>query len=49
MPLHPEYDAMLQQLAAKPGPRMSDMPIADARAMYRMMRPAAPELAVAQG
>ena len=40
MPLHPEYDAMLKQLAATPGPALSDMPVADARAMYRMMRPA---------
>ena len=46
MPLHPEYDAMLKQLAAAPGPALSDMPVSDARAMYRMMRPAAPELAV---
>ena len=28
MPLHPEYDAMLKQLAATPGPAMSDMPVA---------------------
>ena len=48
MPLHPEYDAMLKQLAATPGPAISDMPVADARAMYRMMRPAAPDLAVAK-
>ena len=48
MPLHPEYDAMLKQLAATPGPALSDMPVADARAMYRMMRPAAPDLAVGQ-
>jgi len=47
MPLHPEYDAMLKQLAATPGPALSDMPVADARAMYRMMRPAAPDLEVA--
>ena len=46
MPLHPEYDAVLKQLAATPGPALSDMPVADARAMYRMMRPAAPDLAV---
>jgi acetyl esterase len=48
MPLHPEYDAMLKQLAATPGPALSDMPVADARAMYRMMRPATPDLAVAK-
>ncbi len=48
MPLHPEYDAMLKQLAATPGPALNDMPVADARAMYRMMRPAAPDLEVAK-
>jgi acetyl esterase len=46
MPLHPEYDAMLKQLAETPGPALSDMPVPDARAVYRMMRPAAPDLAV---
>ena len=49
MPLHPEYDAMLKQLAATPGPAIDGMPVADARAMYRMMRPAAPDLAVGEG
>ena len=49
MPLHPEYDAMLKQLAATPGPALTDLPVADARAMYRMMRPAAPDLAVGEG
>ena len=48
MPLHPEYDAMLKQLAATPGPAINEMPVSDARAMYRMMRPAAPDLAVAK-
>ena len=46
MPLHPEYEAMLKTLAATPGPALSDMPVPDARAMYRMMRPAAPDLEV---
>jgi acetyl esterase len=46
MPLHPEYDAMLKQLAAVPGPALTELPIADARAAYRMMRPAAPDIAV---
>ncbi len=48
MPMHPEYVALLQQLAAEPGPALSDMPVSDARAMYRLMRPAAPELEVAR-
>ena len=47
MPLHPEYDAMLKQLAAVPGPALTELPLADARAGYRMMRPAAPDIAVA--
>jgi acetyl esterase len=47
MPLHPEFAAMLAQLAATPGPAISDLPVADARAMYRMMRPVAPDLQVA--
>src|SRR5258705_12068649 len=46
MPLHPEYDAMLKQLAAVPGPALRDLPTAEARAGYRMMRPAAAEIAV---
>jgi len=46
MALHPEYDALLKQLAATPGPAISDMPVADGRATYRMMRPAAPALDV---
>jgi acetyl esterase/lipase len=46
MPLHPDYAALLKQLAEVPGPPLAELPTADARAMYRMMRPAAPELAV---
>lgn len=46
MPLHPEYDAMLKQLAAVPGPALTDLPLAEARAGYRMMRPPAPDIAV---
>jgi len=46
MPLHPEYDAMLKQLAAVPGPALTELPIADARTGYRMMRPVAPDIAV---
>jgi acetyl esterase len=47
MPLHPEYDALLKQLAAVPGPAITDLPVADARVGYRMMRPANPDIAVA--
>ena len=46
MPLHPEFDAVLKQLAATPGPALTDLPVAEARAGYRMMRPAAPDVAV---
>ena len=46
MALHPEYDALLKQLASTPGPAISELPVADGRAMYRMMRPAAPALDV---
>jgi acetyl esterase len=48
MPLHPEYAALLQQLAEVPGPTLTELPTADARAMYRMMRPAVPELSVGE-
>jgi len=46
MPLTPEYQAMLDQLAAQPGPKLSSLAPADARQMYRMMRPLNPDLAV---
>jgi acetyl esterase len=39
MPLAPEYQAMLTQLAAQPGPAMSELPASVGREMYRMMRP----------
>lgn len=48
MPLAPEYQAMLTEMAAQPGPAIADMPPADARALYRLMRPANPDLAVAR-
>lgn len=46
MPLTPEYQAMLAQLAAQPGPPMSALAPAEGRAMYRMMRPLNPDIAV---
>lgn len=39
MPLAPEYQAMLAQLAEEPGPKLSDLSAEDGRAMYRLMRP----------
>ena len=46
MPIAPEYQAMLAELAETPGPAISELSPADARGLYRMMRPAAPELEV---
>jgi acetyl esterase len=46
MPLAPEYQAMLTELAAQPGPSIAEMAPADARAVYRLMRPDNPDLAV---
>ncbi|MFX3658022.1 MAG: alpha/beta hydrolase [bacterium] len=48
MPLAPEYQAMLNELAAQPGPAIAELAPADARALYRLMRPANPDLAVAR-
>ncbi len=46
MPLDPVYKAMLDQMAAAGGPAMTDVPVADFRAMYRGMQPLAPQLQV---
>ncbi len=43
MPLAPEYQAMLDQLAAQPGPAISDLPASAGRELYRMMRPLLPD------
>ena len=43
MPLAPEYQVMLDQLAAQPGPALSDLPASAGREMYRMMRPLVPD------
>ncbi|MEM1230647.1 MAG: alpha/beta hydrolase [Pseudomonadota bacterium] len=44
MPLAPEYQAMLAQLAEADGPAMRDMSPAQAREAYRLMRPLNPAL-----
>jgi acetyl esterase len=46
MPLTPEYQAMLAQLAQTPGPAISSLAPAEGRQMYRMMRPLNPDLDV---
>ena len=46
MPLHPEYDAMLRQLAELEGPPLIELPVETGREMYRAMQPEAAELAV---
>ncbi len=46
MPVHPQFQAMLDQMAAAGGPAMSELPVADARALYRVMQPPAPQIAV---
>ena len=48
MPLVPEYQAMLEALAAEPGPPISAMTPDEARALYRMMRPLNDGLAVGE-
>jgi acetyl esterase len=47
MPLAPEYAAMFEQLAAQePAPPIYELSPADARELYRAMRPVVPELPV---
>ena len=48
MPLVPEYQAMLEALAAEPGPPITAMTPEEARALYRMMRPLNDGLAVGE-
>ena len=48
MPLAPEYQALLAQLAETPGPPFTEMTPEEGRAAYRLMRPANPEIAVGQ-
>ncbi|MFK7914126.1 MAG: alpha/beta hydrolase [Pseudomonadales bacterium] len=47
MPLAPEYAAMFAAMAEQPGPSISEMSPAQARELYRMMRPVNPDLSVA--
>jgi acetyl esterase len=46
MPLAPEYQAMLAELAKQEGPALTDLSPAEARAVYRVMRPVNTELEV---
>ena len=46
MPLHPEYETLLKQMAEVGGPNLSDMPVEQGREMYRMMQPENPALVV---
>lgn len=39
MPLAPEYQALLAQLAEQPAPKVTELSAAEGREMYRMMRP----------
>jgi acetyl esterase len=46
MPLAPEYQAMLSELAAAGGPAISELLPSQGREMYRLMRPVNPDLPV---
>lgn len=46
MPLHPEYQAMLQQLTEAGGPSLSEMSVVAAREMMRMGQPPRPDVVV---
>ncbi len=46
MPLHPEYELLLKQMAEVGGPALSEMPVEQGREMYRMMQPENPTLEV---
>ena len=46
MPLVPEYQALLDELAAQPGPSIADLPPAAGRELYRVMRPVNPDITV---
>jgi acetyl esterase len=46
MPLVPEYEALLANLAAAEGPPFSQLSPDEGRAIYRMMRPLNPDIAV---
>ena len=46
MPLAPEYQAMLAEMSAQEGPALTDLSPPEARALYRLMRPVNPDIAV---
>ena len=46
MPLHPDYELLLKQMADIGGPSLSEMPVEQGREMYRMMQPENPSLVV---
>ena len=46
MALAAEYAAMFEQLAATPGPAITEVSVAEGREMYRLMRPINPEISV---
>ena len=46
MPIAPEYQAMLAEMAAQEGPAIVDLSPEDARQVYRLMRPVNPDLPV---
>ena len=46
MPLNPEYQALLEQMAQLEGPPLVDLPVEVGREMYRTMQPEAPEIEV---
>ena len=46
MPLNPEYQALLDQMAQLEGPPLVDLPVEAGREMYRTMQPEAPEIEV---
>ena len=46
MPLNPEYQALLVQMAQLEGPPLVDLPVEAGRQMYRTMQPEVPEIEV---
>ena len=46
MPLNPEYQVMLEQMASVEAPPLIEMPVEMGREMYRTMQPDAPEIEV---
>ena len=46
MALHPQFEALLGELASAEGPALTDMTPDQGREMYRMMQPEAPEIGV---